>query len=167
MPIREGASTGASAGTTSVLPNFYYTAPINDAWSYGIGIGAPFGSSTEYDEGWKGRYGSLESGIQVLDVNPSIAYRVSDKVRLGAGISVQRLSANLTSNVDSSVACFGSVGRVEPSACVEAGLADFGNPELDARGEVTRRLDPPSRSTSVLCSCRRTARASASPTATA
>ena len=128
---------GAGAGTTSVLPNFYYTAPIDGRWSYGLGFGAPFGSSTEYDEGWKGRYGSLESGIQVLDVNPSIAYRVSDTVRLGAGISIQQLSADLTSAVDSSAACFGTVGQSDPGACLGAGLVQFGNGELDSRGEIT------------------------------
>jgi len=124
-------------GTTSALPNFYYTAPIDETWSYGLGIGVPFGSTTEYDDGWKGRYGSLKSGLQVLDINPAVSYRVSDKVRLGAGISVQQLSAELTSAVDSSAACFGTVGRVEPARCIEAGLDDFGNAELDSRGEIT------------------------------
>lgn len=128
---------GATAGTTSPLPNFYYTAPINERWSYGLAVGLPFGSSTEYEEGWKGRYGSLESGIQVFDINPAVSYRVSDKVRLGAGLSLQLLSANFSSAVDSSATCFGSIGQSEPTACIDAGLDDFGNPELDSRGEIT------------------------------
>jgi len=129
-------SNSASPGTSSVLPNFYYTAPIGSQWNYGVGIGAPFGSSTEYERDWKGRYTTLESGISVIDINPALSYRLSDKVRLGGGISVQFLSANLQSAIDSSATCFGTVGRAEPAACVNAGLADFGNVALDSRGEV-------------------------------
>ena len=136
-PVPVSGPDESSAGTTSPLPNFYYTAPINERWRYGLSIGAPFGSSTDYDDGWKGRYTTLESGISVLDVNPSVSYRVSDKVRLGGGLSVQFLSADLESAIDSSVACFGSLGRVEPTACVEAGLDEFGNAELDSRGRIT------------------------------
>ena len=142
-----GAAAGAavpgdefSGGTTSVLPNFYYTAPIDERWSYGIGVGAPYGSSTEYDDGWKGRYGSLESGIQVLDINPAFSYRVNEKVRLGGGISVQRLSANLTSAIDSSVACLGSVGAADLSLCSDAGLVDFVNALLVVEQRMTLEL---------------------------
>lgn len=127
----------ASPGTTAFLPNFYYSAPINAQWRYGLGIGAPYGSSTEYEDDWKGRYTTLESGISVIDINPSVSYRVSDKVRLGGGISIQLLSADLQTGIDSSAACFGSVGAVEPVACIDAGLADFGNQELDSRGKIS------------------------------
>ena len=127
----------ANPGTTALLPNLYYSAPIGDRWHYGIGFGVPYGSSTEYEEDWKGRYSTIESGINVIDLNPSFAYRLSDRVRLGGGISIQRLTADLTSAIDSSAACFGSVGTVEPGACVRAGLADFGNRARDSRGEIT------------------------------
>jgi len=127
----------SEVGTTTPIPNLFYSAPIDERWSYGLAISAPFGSSTDYDEGWKGRYGSLESRISVIDVNPAVSYRVSDTVRLGAGLSVQFASAELTSAVDSSAACFGTVGSVEPVACVQSGLADFGNPALDSRGEIS------------------------------
>lgn len=35
-------------GTLAVVPNLYYVASINDKWSYGLSIGVPFGSSTEW-----------------------------------------------------------------------------------------------------------------------
>ncbi|MEE9321637.1 MAG: outer membrane protein transport protein [Granulosicoccus sp.] len=135
-------SETASAGTTSPLPNLYYVAPINDQWSYGLSFGAPFGSSTEYDDNWKGRYTTLKSGVSAIDINPSVAYRLSDKVRLGGGISLQIMSVELESAIDSTAACFGSVGAVEPQICIDNfaaadGSIPFGNQATDSSAELT------------------------------
>lgn len=130
----------SSPGTTSVLPNFYYVAPINEQWSFGLSIGAPYGSSTEYDNNWKGRYTTVKSGIEVIDINPAISYRVSDKVRLGFGLSVQRLSAELGNAVDSGAVCFSLAGRPDTSFgqadCFNAGLLP-GVVDNDGYGEIT------------------------------
>ncbi len=112
----------ASPGTVTVLPNFYYVAPINDKWSYGLGIGVPYGSSTEYEDDWVGRYTTLESGIGVIDINPAVSYRVSDTIRIGAGVSFQRLTAELSSALDSGTICFGFYAETEPSLCTNPGL---------------------------------------------
>lgn len=118
--------TTASPGTESVLPNLYYVSPINDQWSYGLSIGAPFGSSTEYDRDWKARYTTVKSGISVIDINPAVSYKLSDKVSLGFGISVQQLKAELGSAVDSGGACLSIAGRPDTSFtqtdCINAGL---------------------------------------------
>lgn len=134
-----GAST-TDAGTTSALPNFYYVAPINEQWSYGLSIGAPYGSATEYDADWKGRYSTVKSGITVIDINPALSYKVSDKVSLGFGISVQRLTAELGNAVDSGAACLGLASSPGTSFtvadCVNEGLTP-GNVENDGYGEIT------------------------------
>ena len=123
----------ADPGTTSFVPNLYYSAPLGDRWHYGLGIGVPFGSSTEYDDDWKGRYTTIESGVNVIDVNPSIAYRVNDAVRLGAGVSLQFLTAELSSAVDSGAAC---LAFVDAGSCVSAGLTP-GVQANDGEGEIT------------------------------
>ncbi len=137
--VASGSDT-ASPGTTTVLPNFYYVAPINDQWSYGLSIGVPFGSSTEYDADWKARYTTVKSGISVIDINPALSYKVSDKVSLGFGISVQQLSAELGSAVDSGAACLGLAGNPATSFtrgdCLNAGLTP-GVQENDGYGEIT------------------------------
>lgn len=137
--IASGPDT-ASPGGATVVPNFYYVAPINQQWSYGLSIGVPFGSSTEYDDNWKGRYTTIRSGINVIDINPAVSYRVSDKVRLGFGISLQRLSAELSSAVDSGAACLGLAASADTSFnsadCFNAGLLP-GDVDNDGFGEVT------------------------------
>ena len=51
--------TGGDAGGTNFVPNTYFAVPINRQWTFGIGINAPFGLKTEYDDGWLGRYQAL------------------------------------------------------------------------------------------------------------
>ncbi|MFK7862510.1 MAG: OmpP1/FadL family transporter [Granulosicoccus sp.] len=130
----------ASPGTTTALPNFYYVAPINEKLSYGLSIGVPFGSATEYDSDWKGRYTTVESGINVIDINPAISYQASEKVRLGFGISFQRLSAELGSSVDSGAACFSFASNPDTNFdiadCVNAELTP-GNQPNDSTGDIT------------------------------
>jgi len=121
----EGETSDDPGGVT-VLPNFYYVAPINDQWTYGLSIGVPFGSSTEYDRDWIGRYNSVESGVNVVDFNPAISFQVSDKVKLGFGVSFQLLSADLASAVDSGATCLGLAANAATSFnaadCVNVGL---------------------------------------------
>ncbi len=112
----------AEPGGETFIPNFYYVAPINEKLSYGLGISVPFGSSTEYDADWKGRYTTVKSGVSAIDINPVIAYRVSDKVRLGGGISIQTLSAELESAVDTGIVCAGTIGAGDINNCLSAGL---------------------------------------------
>ncbi len=92
-------------GSTTFIPNLFYTRHLNSKLSYGLGITVPFGSSTEYDDDWTGRYQSVESGVQVIDINPTIAYRINDKVSIGGGISLQLMEATLGSAVDSGAVC--------------------------------------------------------------
>lgn len=129
----------ASAGKTSLLPNFYYAAPLSERWNYGLSIGVPFGSSTEYDRDWVGRYTTIESSINVTDVNPSVAWRLSDSVRLGFGVSVQLLSADLSNAVDSGAVClavYSDPAINSPGSCIDAGLVP-GVQVNDGFGEVS------------------------------
>lgn len=83
-------------GTTGVVPNLYYTFPSSGSIKYGVSITSPFGLSTEYENNWAGRYHGLKSELISIDINPSLAYRVSDQVSLGAGISLQFAEAELS-----------------------------------------------------------------------
>lgn len=86
-------SSGGDAGDWGYLPNGYLSWALTKDLYIGIGVGAPFGLKTEYDPDWIGRFQSIEFDIKTYNVNPSIAYRVNDKLSLGAGVSWQRLEA--------------------------------------------------------------------------
>src|SRR5882672_5997727 len=47
---------GGEAGGVAVVPNFYFVMPIGDRFNFGVGVNAPFGLVTEYDDNWIGRF---------------------------------------------------------------------------------------------------------------
>lgn len=127
------------AGGTSAVPNFYYVRHINDDLTFGLGFSVPFGNSTSYGRDWVGRYQAVESAVTVLDFNPSIAYRVNSKFNIGAGISLQKFSAQLGSAVDSGATCLGlfSNGVVPLAGCANAGLTTPGNVAADGYADIS------------------------------
>ncbi len=87
---------GGDAGGWAAVPNAYASWRLTRDLSAGIGISAPFGLATKYDSDWIGRAQSVKSEIRTINVNPSLAYRVNDKVSLGFGVNYQTIDAELT-----------------------------------------------------------------------
>lgn len=82
-----------NGGTLGFIPNGYMSWALSKDLYVGVGVGAPFGLKTEYDDNWKGRYQSISFDIKTYNINPSIAYRVNDTVSLGFGVNIQRFEA--------------------------------------------------------------------------
>ncbi len=121
------------------IPNIFYVQQFSDDLAFGFGFTVPFGSATEYDEEWVGRYSSVESGVTVFDLNPTVAYRVNDRLSIGGGISVQIMEATLSSAVDSGATCLGLAAQaptLSTADCINAGLAP-GNLATDGFAEIT------------------------------
>lgn len=91
-----GGGQGGDAGDWALVPNAYLAYRVAPDVHVGIGLNSPFGLKTEYDSDWIGRYQAIKSDVKTLNLNPSIAYRVSDTLSLGAGIDVQWVKATLT-----------------------------------------------------------------------
>jgi long-chain fatty acid transport protein len=91
---------GGDAGGLAVVPNAYFSWMINPNWSAGVGVGAPFGLKTEYEEGWIGRFQGLKSEIKTVNINPAVAFKASDAVSIGFGLNYQKIEATLTNAVN-------------------------------------------------------------------
>lgn len=91
-----GSGNGGDAGGWHAVPNFYLSQRLNNQLSLGLGVSSPFGLATEYDSGWIGRGQAIKSELRTVNVNPSVAYRINDKVSLGFGVNYQKLNAELT-----------------------------------------------------------------------
>jgi long-chain fatty acid transport protein len=91
---------GGDGGINAWLPNFYYAHPVNDQWAVGLGISAPFGLVTDYDETWVGRYFAVKSELKTININPSIAFQATEKLSIGFGVSAQYADVELTQMVD-------------------------------------------------------------------
>jgi len=88
---------GGDGGDWAYVPSGFFTMAINPSLSFGVAINAPFGLKTDYNSGWRGQLTALTSEIKSVNINPSVAYKVSDTVSIGGGVSAQYLDAKLTS----------------------------------------------------------------------
>ncbi|MEW6514791.1 MAG: outer membrane protein transport protein [Pseudomonadota bacterium] len=82
-----GTTDGGNAGGLSLIPAGYWAYGINDRLSVGVGVSPTFGNVTEYDFDFVGRNAGYFAEIKQININPSIAYRVNDKLSLGFGLN--------------------------------------------------------------------------------
>lgn len=75
------------------IPNFFFTRQMNDSMWFGLGLTVPYGLATEYSRTWGHIDRGMNAEIKVFDLNPNIAWKVSDKLSIGAGISLQYADA--------------------------------------------------------------------------
>jgi len=80
-----------------IPPHFYATRKINDKWSLGLGVNAPFGLSTEWEKTANTRYVATKSEITALNYNLNGAYKLNDKFSFAAGLNYAMIDATLNS----------------------------------------------------------------------
>lgn len=93
---------------------------VTERVTVGLGVTSPFGLKSEYEDSWVGRYNTLLSGIMTVDINPSVAVRVTDWLSLGAGASAQYVEGRRRNLLD-----FGTICVTEffgPAGCAGLGI---------------------------------------------
>ncbi len=97
---------GGDGGENALIPNLYYLRRLGDSYAFGLGVNVPFGLATKYPKDWVGRYHAVESDFKTLNINPSLAYKVTDSFSIGGGINIQYAEATLSNMVDLGTAGF-------------------------------------------------------------
>jgi len=85
-PIDGG--NGGNAGGIAPLAGAFYVHPLGDRWRLGANLISISGSVLEYDDDWTGRYLNTEVTLLTVTFNPTIAYRVTDRLSIGGGPQV-------------------------------------------------------------------------------
>ncbi len=114
-------SQGGDIAEDAIVPAVYGATSWGDL-HLGVGITAPFGLRTEQPEDWVGRYHATESELTTVNVNPVLAYAVSERLAVAAGFVAQYADATLANARDL-------------SALVGAGTAP--DPATDGIAEVS------------------------------
>ncbi len=104
--LQTAGGNGGDAGSGAVVPNAYFTMAVTPQVWMGLGINVPFGLTTEYDPTWLGRFQAIKSEIKTVNINPSVAYQVSESFSVGAGLNYQKIDGELTSAANYSAAAF-------------------------------------------------------------
>lgn len=124
------AGDNSESEEPALVPNLYYATPLDDSVSFSISVNAPFGLDSSYESGWYGRYHALDSSLRSINLNPSVAYEVTDRLSLAWGVNIQRVDAELSNAVDSAAACR-SAGDTAASCAAKHG--GFANPDADSK----------------------------------
>jgi long-chain fatty acid transport protein len=93
-------NNGGNAGDLSAVPNVYFAMDVAPDWKVGVGVSVPFGLKTEYDPAWMGRFQAIKSDITTLNVNPSVSYKLDDKMSFGFGLNYQTIDAEFTNAIN-------------------------------------------------------------------
>nr|WP_205894899.1 outer membrane protein transport protein [Pseudomonas otitidis] len=79
------------------VPMGYYVKPIDDKWTFGLGMYVPFGLVTDYEKGFQGRYYGTRSEVRVVTLQPTVSYKINDQLSVGFGPTINRIDGELTS----------------------------------------------------------------------
>lgn len=78
---------GGDGGGLSIVPAAYWSYAIRPDLAVGVGVGPTFGNKTEFDRNFIGRFSGYFAEIKQININPSIAYKLNDRVALGFGLN--------------------------------------------------------------------------------
>jgi long-chain fatty acid transport protein len=127
IPVPLGSS-GGDAGGWVPLPNAYFSWQVASKWWLGLGVNAPFGLKTEWDADWVGRFTAVRSEVETININPTVAIKLSDAFSIGGGANYQRLKATLSQGVPyGGLAVGGAMAAAGPAAAAGI-LAQLGGP---------------------------------------
>ena len=99
VPI-SGPSSHTNAAESKVAPSLYGMYSVSDDLKLGLSVNAPYGFVTDYDSNFVGRYHALKTDLKIMDVTPSLAYRINQQWSLGVAFVARYADATLTNGVD-------------------------------------------------------------------
>ncbi len=80
---------------TQAIPHGYISHQLTDSMWIGLAMTVPFGMGTEYKDDWPLANRGISAEVLTFDFNPNVAWKVSDKLSLGVGMSIQYAAADL------------------------------------------------------------------------
>lgn len=99
-PVGNSGGDGGNPFDPTLVPSLAIAAPLLDGRLWlGLGVNSPFGLTTDYDDGWIGRYDSTSSELMTINLAPTVAVKVADWLSIGGGVDIQYAHAMLQSAV--------------------------------------------------------------------
>lgn len=89
----------AQGGNGALVPFFHYASPINRCLAFGLSVDVPYGLATNYGSNSFVRYSATLTEVKVIDISPSLAFAVNDKLSFAIGPDWQKLTAELNEYV--------------------------------------------------------------------
>lgn len=77
------------------VPASYFIQPLNDKWSWGLGLFTNYGLSTEFDKNYAAGIIGGETELTTFNINPNVAYKINEQWSLGVGLNAIYADAKL------------------------------------------------------------------------
>ncbi len=110
-----GPAAGNSKGTrdqVNFMPHFYAVSDFGMDWfRAGIGVYTPFGQSVDWGNNNSFRYVTTRAGLQMANVNPTVAFKLCDYFSLGVGLDYYYCDTDLRKGFPFVVPGVGFVGE--------------------------------------------------------
>ena len=88
--------TSTDVGTDAVVPSSFMTCQLSDKLFVGLGLNAPFGFLTKPDNtGWAGSPIAVTSKVFSIDINPTLAYKLTPQLTIGIGAQIEYFKIQL------------------------------------------------------------------------
>lgn len=120
-PTGQVTSENAEAGVyndggdfmpNKVIPFGYYVHKLDDKAAVGLGIFAPFGTSTDYKQGSLAGGFADETQLSAIDIQPTFSYKLSETLSFGVGIDIVYAQGLLSKELD--LVPYGAPGATDP-----------------------------------------------------
>lgn len=85
---------------TQAIPHGYISHQLTDSMWIGLAMTVPFGMGTEYKDDWRLANRGISAEVLTFDFNPNVAWKISEKLSLGVGMSIQYAAADLKMRQD-------------------------------------------------------------------
>jgi len=109
-----GAGSHPNSAKAVPLPVLAAQWALSDSLRLGLTVNAPFGMGTDYHQDFLGRYHALKSDLKIVDIAPSLAYRVDDHWSVGVALVARKATAEISNAVD--------FGGIEAAAGIPGGV---------------------------------------------
>jgi len=96
------SSTGTTYddfASTSISGAFYFGYKVDDSTAFTVALTTPWGTSTDYDTAWDGRYHALETDLAGINLQTMMSKKLSEKFIISVGPQIQQLSGTLSTAV--------------------------------------------------------------------
>jgi long-chain fatty acid transport protein len=102
-----------------------YALPDERTW-LGLSVSTPFGIDIDFGNKYFGRYGATKTEMAVADVNPTIGYRLSDSLSVGASLVFRYTEADFQSALPDPLAPGGPTPDTDGEASIQGNDWDVG-----------------------------------------
>lgn len=83
-------------------PHLYGTWRASPELAVGLGVFVPYGLETQWPANWDGAFEGYDNGVESIYIQPTVAYQVTDRIRVGGGPILGIGSVTLNQRLDAS-----------------------------------------------------------------